>query len=101
MASNNGLKVKRNDNAISRVVDGEFVVLLPDGAVIHALGGCGSRVWELIEGEVAVSALIQSICNEYDVEPQRAMEDITEFVHKLVAMKLVDIVPGLGEEASS
>ena len=100
MDGNNEVKIKRNEDAIWRVVDGEVVVLVPDGAMLHALTGCGSRVWELIEGETAVAEIIQRICGEYQVEPQRARGEITEFVRRLVEMKLVDIVPAAGEEVN-
>ena len=68
--------------------------------MLHALTGCGSRVWELIEEETAVVDIVQRIYDEYEVEPQRATEDITEFIHKLAAMKLVEIVPAAVGEAS-
>jgi len=100
MDGNNAMKVKRSDDAVWRVIDGEVVVLLPQEAVLHALTGSGSRVWELIEGETAVSEIIQRICDEYEVEPQRAREEVTEYVHKLEAMKLVEIIPVPTEEAS-
>lgn len=100
MVSNNTMKVKRSDNAIWRVIDGEIVVLLTDGDVLHALKGCGSRVWELIEGETTISEIVQSICAQYEVEPQIAEKDITEFVRKLASMKLLEIVSGVGEEVS-
>ena len=95
------MKVKRSDDAVWRVIDGEVVVLLPEEAGIHALTGCGSRVWELIEEETAISEIIKSICAEYEVEPQRAREEITEYVHKLEAIKIVEILPSASEEASS
>jgi hypothetical protein len=100
MVSNSGMKVKRNDYSISRVVDGEVVVLLPEGAMIHALMGCGSRIWELIDGGITVSEIVQRICDEYEVEPQRAREEITEFIHELVTIKLVEIMPAAGEEVN-
>ncbi len=100
MTSNNGMKVKRSDKAIWRVIDGEVVVLLPDEDMLYALKGCGSRVWELIEGETAISEIVRTICTEYEVEPQKAREEITEFVNKVAAMKLVEIVPAVNEEVS-
>ena len=99
MDGNNGMKVKRNDEAVWRVIDGEVVVLLPQERALHALTGCGSRVWELIEGETTILEIVDRICAEYEVEPQRAREEITEYVNKLADKKLVDIVPVAGEEA--
>ncbi|OGO23193.1 MAG: hypothetical protein A2144_11215 [Chloroflexi bacterium RBG_16_50_9] len=100
MDSNNDMKIKRSDLAVWRVVDGEVVILLPEEAALHALTGCGTRVWELIEKETAISEIVERICAEYEVEPQQANEDITEFVHKLAEMKLVDTVPAVCVEGS-
>lgn len=96
--SNNGMKVKRNEDAIWRVIDDEIVVLLPEGAQLHALKGCGSRIWELIEAEISVSKIVQMICDEYEVEPQRAREEVINFVHKLEALKLIETNPATDKE---
>ena len=101
MDNNNSKKVKRNESAVWRVIDDEIVVLVPEGAMVHALTGCGSRVWELIEGEMAISEIIQKICAEYEVEPQRAEKEITQFVYGLLDNKLVEIVPKAAEEATN
>ena len=101
MDNNNSKKIKRNESAVWRVIDDEIVVLVPEAAMVHALTGCGSRVWELIEGETAVSGIIQRICDEYDVERQRAEGEINQFIHSLLDNKLVEIVPMAIEEATS
>jgi hypothetical protein len=93
MANNNGIKVKRNEKAVWRVIDGEVVVLIPEEGMLHALTGCGSRVWELIEGETAVSDISDIICQEYDVEPEKAEAEISEFMHNLEFLNLLEIVP--------
>ena len=80
MISSNAMKVKRNDNAIWRVIDGEVVIMSSEETMLHALTGCGSQVWALIDGETTVSEIIQRICSEYEVEPQKAREEITEFI---------------------
>ena len=100
MDGNDMKKVKRNDEAVWRIIDGEVVVLVPQEQALHALTGCGSRVWELIEGETTISEIVQRICAEYEVEPQRVREEINEFVNNLAAVNLVDIVPVAVEEAS-
>jgi hypothetical protein len=99
MDNNHMKKVKRNDEAVWRVIDGEVVVLLPQEQALHALTGCGSRVWELIEGETTISEIVKRICAEYEVEPQRAREEITAYVHELVHKKLVEIIPTSVTEA--
>jgi hypothetical protein len=97
MDSIDALKVKRNEQAIWRVIDGEAVLLVPEEAELHALKGCGSRVWELLGEESSISEIVQRICTEYEVEPRRARKDITEFVYQLNALKLVELIPATEE----
>ena len=90
------VKVKRSDAAIWRVVQGDVVLLIPEEATLHALTGCGSRIWELMESEIALSEIVDRICAEYDVEPEQARREVAEFIHKLVAMNLAQVIPEEG-----
>ena len=94
------MKVKHCEGTVWRVIDGEVVVLSPEDVSIHALTGCGGRVWELILGETTIPEIVQAICSEYEVEPQRATQDVTKFINKLTAMKLVEIVPVASQEVN-
>lgn len=101
MASENLMKVRHCEGAVWRVIDGEVVVLSPQDVSIHALTGCGGRVWELILEEATISEIIETICDEYEVETEEATNDITTFIEKLTAMKLVEMVPVTGQEVRS
>lgn len=87
------MKIKCSEKAVWRVIDGDVVVLLPEEGMLHALGGCGSRIWELIEKGISIQEIVDNICDEYDVESDRVRKDVTEFIDSLQAMKLVEITP--------
>jgi len=93
MGGSNIIKVRPCEGAVWRVIDDEVVVLSPEDVSIHALTGCGDRVWSLILQGTTIPEIIQTICAEYEVETAMATKDITEFIHKLTAMKLVEPVP--------
>lgn len=97
MGGSNIIKVRPCEGAVWRVIDGEVVVLSPEDVSIHALTGCGDRVWALILEEATIPEIIQTICAEYEVESPRATKDVREFIHKLTAMKLVEPVPAYEE----
>ena len=92
------MKVKRNDKAVCRIIDEEVVILIPEKGILYALGGCGSRVWELIDGKANVSEIISVVCDEYEVEPEKAREDIREFIADLTKLDLVELVTEASEE---
>jgi hypothetical protein len=91
--------IKRNDNIVWRMIDGEIVLLRPDSDTLHALGGCGGRIWELLESEISVSEIVDVICEEYEVEPDIAKKDIIGFVEELDKLRLAHIVSEVSEEA--
>ena len=96
ITDNKAMKIKRNETAVWRVIDGDVVLLIPEEAILHALTGCGSRVWELIEGETTLSAVVDQICAEYEVDLERARDEVTEFIQKFIFMNLVEAVPEVG-----
>ena len=89
-ASMDSMRIRRSDDAVWRVIDGEVVLLIPEEATIHALTGCGSRIWELIEGETTVNAIVDRICAEYDVDAEKAVSEVTEYIERLISMDLVE-----------
>ncbi len=98
MTDDNSIRVKRNEAAVWRVIDGEVVVLLPETDSLHALGGCGDRIWELLENETTVASIVDVICEEYEVEPETARKDITKFIQRLKNLNLAEIIAGVNEE---
>jgi len=92
------MRVRRSDNAVGRIIDGEVVVLVPEDAMLHALGGCGSRIWEIIETESSITGISKIICDEYDVESARAEAEVADFIHSLKKLNLVEIVTAENEE---
>ena len=91
------LKLKRSDDVVWRVIDNEVVLLTPNDVSLHALIGCGSRIWELIGEGIEFSDVVRCICEEYEVEPERACKDIIDFVKKLEAMHVIETMPAVTE----
>ena len=68
----------------ARVVDGEAVVILADSGNVNVLNPVGTRIWELADGSRSVRQIADAIAAEYEVTPEGALQDVTEFVQKLV-----------------
>ena len=71
-------------NVISRVVDGEAVLVDLGQNKIRVLNPVGARLWELADGQLAVSEIAQKIVAEYQVELVRAQADALAFYDDLV-----------------
>jgi hypothetical protein len=82
--------LRRNPNAAFRVYDGQATVVLPDRAMVHVLNELGSSVWEAIDGTRSVGQIIESVVDEYDVEPGRAHTEVLEFLAALLEQGMVN-----------
>src|SRR5438046_591796 len=74
-----------------RVYDGEAVILCPDSSTLNTLNAVGTLIWESADGKTPASAIVARICEEFDVDPERARRDITDFIAKLSARGLLTV----------
>ena len=76
-------KPLRAEDLVWRKIDGEIVILTEDGRKIHTLNSVGSAIWELADGSKNLSEIAETICERFDVTPEQAENDITEFCREL------------------
>jgi hypothetical protein len=67
-----------------RVVDGEAVIILADSGNVNVLNPVGTRIWELADGSRSVRQIADALAAEYEVTPEAALQDVAEFLQKLV-----------------
>lgn len=77
--------MKRDKNYILRHVAGSDVIV-PVGAAAVSFPGMltvnstGILLWELLEGEQSVESLTKALCDQFEVEPAQASEDVEKFL---------------------
>lgn len=69
---------------ISRLMDGEAVLVHPAQGKVRVLNTVGARVWELADGSRDLAAVAEAIAAEYDISSERALADVTAFCEDLV-----------------
>lgn len=79
----------KSDNLLAQEIDGEVVILNLDTEVYFALQGVGLRVWELMDEETSVSAIVDRLEAEYEVERARLQADVDAFVGTLAEKGLL------------
>ena len=77
----------------TRVEDEIVVVDLVSGRYF-TLNRLGARVWELIDGELALEDLLQTVLTEFEVEEDRARRDLQAFVSEAEREHLFDPARG-------
>ena len=72
-----------------REVGDETVFLADSGREVLSLNAVGSFIWKQIDGNHTLQDILDIICHEYEVEPDRAESDLRSFVAELEAHKLL------------
>lgn len=68
----------------ARKVAGEVVILRADDSSLYVLNPVASAVWEAADGRTSLDAVVRDvICREFDVDPQVALRDASEFISAL------------------
>lgn len=86
--------VAASPDQVSSDLAGETVLLSMTDAKYYGFAGVGSRIWELIQQPVAVSAVCSVITEEYDVSREMCEADVLQFLRDLLAKGLLEVRGG-------
>lgn len=89
--------LRRSDELVWRVIDGEVVILTADGHQIHTLNKVGSAIWEFADGTRNIKEIISLIHERFEVSSETAQADVLEFAEQLEAKKILLITNAEGE----
>ena len=82
----------KSSDVVFRQIAGEFVLVpirhdVADLEAVYTLGGVGTRIWELLDGERDGHAILDQIVQEYDITIDEAKSDLVEFLGELEAVR--------------
>jgi PqqD family protein of HPr-rel-A system len=87
------LNPKKRDDVSARVIAGETVVLDRDGGRVHQLNATASYVWERCDGRASAAEIARDLAEKYDVEPDRAADDVASLVGQFQELGLLESAP--------
>ncbi|MEJ2265937.1 MAG: PqqD family protein [Anaerolineales bacterium] len=76
---------------VGRLVEDEAVLVLPERGEVKVLNEVGARIWDLANGQRAVSAIAALICEEYEVDLEVAASDTLEFLADLESRGVIRV----------
>jgi len=74
-----------------REVGDETVFLTASGREVVSLNAVGTFIWQQIDGHHTLRDILDIICHEYEVEPDRAEADLARFVDELEQNNLLTL----------
>lgn len=78
-----------------RNIAGEYIVV-PVGKAGEVFNGMitlnesGAFFWEQLKKDTTIEGIVKNVCDEYDVTPEIATEDVTKFVNMLRENNLLE-----------
>ena len=86
--------MKRNSGFVMRQVAGRFV-LAPVGDMVKTFSGMitmnatGKFLWDLLEQDQTVESLAQALVDNYEVDFDRAKQDVVKYLEPLLPIHAV------------
>ncbi len=86
--------MKRNSGFLVRQVAGRYV-LAPVGETVKTFSGMitmnatGKFLWDLLEQDQTVESLAQALVDNYEVEFDKAKEDVVKYIEPLLPVKAI------------
>lgn len=73
---------------VREIGDG-LVIMAPQGDTTHSLDGIGAFIWNEIDGTKDLTAILETILANYDVDRETAQADLIQFTEEMVAAELL------------
>ena len=83
--------VCQNKDIDASDLDGEKVMMNLDKGQYFMMNEVASRIWDIIENEVAVSSVVDTLLEEYDVEKNDCEETVLDFLTKMKKAELITV----------
>lgn len=84
-------QVSPNDDVMVQEVGGESVLLDLASEQYFSLDAVGTRIWMLLGDQNNLASIVDQLCAEYQVEPERIRTDLLALVTQLAEAGLVKV----------
>lgn len=80
---------RRKDRVLVQRAADQWILLNVENGQYYALDEVSGRVWDLCDGSHSVSAMVATICQEYDAPAADVEEDVLAFLGEMAEEELV------------
>lgn len=81
--------ISRSDSVITAEMGEETVMMGMEQGKYYGLDDIGSRIWELLEEPRTLSALCETLRDEFEVEETSCREDVLDFLQHMQEEDLI------------
>jgi hypothetical protein len=81
---------RRSTGVVSASVDGDVVLMAPTDGRCYALRGSAEAVWDLLDQDRTIGALVEILTERFDVDAVRCTQDVSLLVADMAAAGVVE-----------
>ena len=70
-------------------LDDSLIAIDKDAGYCYALNSTSARIWEMIASPIRIDSLSESLCREFDVNPDKCLDDVTEIISDMKKAGLI------------
>ena len=89
---------RRRSDVRFRIIDGEAVVLRQEAGETLVINEVGARILQLLDRGEDLEEVAEKLVQEFEVEPERVLEDVHDFAQQLVTAGVVETGAATGPE---
>ena len=86
------LYVARNPRVAARSLDGEMMIMSGRDSTLFTLNKTATILWQAADGATPLDQIVeQRICEEFEVEPAKALHDAETLARELASHDIIQI----------
>jgi hypothetical protein len=89
---NQETKIIQNQRIVSSELDGEIVMMSVEKGRYYRFDSVGSTIWSMIKNEIQVVDVVKNLIEIYDVNQDKCLQEVVEFLDKLQKDELVYVL---------
>ena len=89
--------IVKSSGQVSTDLGKEVIILGVDSEEYYSLEEVGARIWGLIQEPKTVRNILDTLSNDYDVEPKRCERDLLAVLQEMADEGLIEIRNETGE----
>jgi hypothetical protein len=84
--------VARSTEVAARMLGGEMMIMSAQDSTLFSLNETASAIWQAADGQTPLSEIVvRTLCAEYEVAPQEALQHAEELVRELAERGILKI----------
>jgi hypothetical protein len=87
------MKYSINGDLSTKEIGGELFIYNRKNSTIYSFNGTGVFIWNQVSKNLPFDEISRRLCEEYDVTPAEAQNDVSDFVKNLCDNGLIAVAP--------